>query len=113
MRKKPICVIRNAHNDEKESANPRWITSVAALSNSDLVATGSSNGFVRLWKCSDKFNKVSELYSIPVRGFVNDLRFTEDSFHLIVAVGKEHKLGRWWTIKDAKNEVLIIPLQTT
>ena len=113
MRKKPICIIRNAHNDKKESANIHWITSVAALSNSDLVATGSNNGFVRLWKCSDKFNKVTELFNIPVFGFVNDLRFTENGSHLVAAVGKEHKLGRWWTMKDAKNQILIIPLQIT
>ena len=110
MRKKPICVLRSAHNDETKST-PSWISSVAALPNSDLVATGSNNGFVCLWKCSDKFNKATKLFDIPLCGFVNDLKFTENGSSLIAAVGKEHKLGRWWINKEARNEVCIFPLQ--
>jgi hypothetical protein len=41
---------------------------------------------------------------------VNDLRFSSDGTHLIAAVGQEHKLGRWSTIKSVKNTVSIIKL---
>ena len=113
MRKKPICVLPKAHGLYKENGNPRWICSVAALSNSDLVATGSNDGQVRLWKCSNRFHQLTLIFEIPVCGFVNDLRFTEDGSYLMVAVGQEHKLGRWWTIKEARNTVVIVPILST
>jgi ribosomal RNA-processing protein 9 len=41
---------------------------------------------------------------------VNDLRFSEDGKCLIAAIGQEHKLGRWSSIKSAKNSIAIIKL---
>nr|CAB3265800.1 U3 small nucleolar RNA-interacting protein 2-like [Phallusia mammillata] len=108
MKKKPIVIIRDAHKDEKKN---NWISSVAALPNSDLLATGSSNGLIRLWKCSDKFLQLLPLFDISACGFVNDLRFTDKGNHLIAAIGQEHKLGRWWSIKSARNSTMIIPLK--
>ena len=114
MKKRPIAIVRNAHDaDSKTTSTPRWITAVAALSNSDLVATGSSDGFIRLWKCAEKYLKLIPLFNISATGFVNDLRFTESGSHLIAALGQEHKLGRWWSCKEAKNRVIVIPILTT
>ena len=111
MKKRPIAIVRNAHNAESPiNSTPRWITAVAALPNADLVATGSSDGLIRLWKCAEKFLGLSPLFDIPAIGFVNDLRFTENGSHLIAGFGREHKLGRWWTWKKAKNVVLVIPI---
>lgn len=50
------------------------------------------------------------LFEVPVRGFVNSLAFSSDGSKLIAAIGQEHRLGRWWRIKEAKNSVLVIPL---
>ena len=114
MKKRPLAIVRNAHNAEfKDISFPRWISAVAGLSNSDLVATGSSDGFVRIWKCLGKFSGLAQLFEVPVSGFVNDLRFTENGSYLLAAVGQEHKLGRWWRIKEAKNAILVIPLTQT
>lgn len=44
-------------------------------------------------------------------GFVNHLEFTPSGKHLIAAVSQEHRLGRWWRMKEAKNVVHIIPLK--
>jgi hypothetical protein len=41
---------------------------------------------------------------------VNDLKFSSDGTNLIVAVGQEHKLGRWSTNKSVKNTISIIKL---
>uniref|UniRef100_H2YCW4 Uncharacterized protein n=1 Tax=Ciona savignyi TaxID=51511 RepID=H2YCW4_CIOSA len=106
MKKRPLVLIKNAHT-LKDSSREVWITSVASLRNSDLVATGSSDGFIRLWKCGDK--SLSPLFEIAVDGFVNDLAFVNNST-LVAAVGQEHKLGRWWRLKDSKNVAMIIPL---
>ena len=31
--------------------------------------------------------------------------------HLAVASGQEHKLGRWWRMKEAKNQVVVVQLE--
>lgn len=108
MKKKPIVIIRDAHTTDGKS---NWISAVAALSNTDLVATGSCDGLIKVWKCSDKFLQLIPLFNIPVCGFVNDLRFTEKGSYLIAAIGQEHKLGRWWSNKKARNSTLVIPLK--
>jgi len=41
---------------------------------------------------------------------VNDLKFSEDGSYLIAAIGQEHRLGRWSTIKSAKNSTLLIKM---
>jgi ribosomal RNA-processing protein 9 len=41
-KKSPAHVIKNAHGSQ-------WVTSVAALPFTDLVASGSSDGVIRLW----------------------------------------------------------------
>ena len=43
-------------------------------------------------------------------GFVNSLQFSPQGDFLLAGVGQEHRLGRWWTIKQAKNAVYVIPL---
>lgn len=109
MKKKPLCSISLSHG-VSENSEPNWISSTAAYVNSDLVASGSCNGAVKLWKCGDSFRSLEHLFDIPVVGFVNSLAFAPDGSYLIAGVGQEHRLGRWWRNKDAKNVVLIIPL---
>ena len=46
-------------------------------------------------------------------GFVNALAFSNDGNNLIAGIGQEHRLGRWWRLKKAKNCVCVIPLQRT
>lgn len=53
---------------------------------------------------------MSVLFEVPVKGFVNSLAFSNDGCKLIAAIGQEHRLGRWWRIKEAKNSILVIPL---
>lgn len=113
---------------------PRWISSVASLSNTDMIASGiiltfvlylitllllfvfcicagSEDGFIRLWKCGENFRSLTQLMSIPARGFVNSLAFTSDGTMLIAGMGQEHRLGRWWRDASAKNEILVVPLR--
>lgn len=81
--------------------------------NTDLIASGSSDGFVRLWKITDLKNgkKLQALLEIPVQGFVNGLQFANEGRQLFVAVGQEHRLGRWWKISESvKNAVLVFDL---
>ncbi|VDK32544.1 unnamed protein product, partial [Anisakis simplex] len=48
-KKKPVCIERKAHG-VGEDQQPNWIVSVAARRYTDLIASGSCDGFVRFWK---------------------------------------------------------------
>lgn len=65
---------------------------------------------IRVWKLGDNYRELTVIFEVPVKGFVNSLAFTNDGTKLIAAVGQEHRLGRWWRIKEAKNSIIIIPL---
>lgn len=65
---------------------------------------------IRVWKLGENYRDLNLLFEVPVHGFVNSLAFTNDGSKLIAAIGQEHRLGRWWRIKEAKNTVMVIPL---
>lgn len=120
MKKKPIRVIKNAHkestsvlSESTQKSEGNWISSVAALHNTDLVASGSKDSNIRLWQCSKGYKSLLPLFNIPVVGFVNALEFSEDGTMLVAGVGQEHRLGRWWSLKQAKNQVIILRLRKT
>jgi ribosomal RNA-processing protein 9 len=54
-RKRPLYTKPVAHGIDEESGcdRPRWITAVAALPYTDLFASGSWDGNVKLWQLSD------------------------------------------------------------
>ena len=101
---------RLAHGIDETNLTPRWISSLAVLPCSDLIATGSHDGFVKLWKIDAKSKKIEPVKEIPIQGFVNDLKFSSDGQFLIACLGQEHRLGRWWRIKEAKNQLMYISL---
>ncbi|XP_056590941.1 U3 small nucleolar RNA-interacting protein 2 [Triplophysa dalaica] len=112
-KKKPLATVKQAHGICGNSGleQPRWLSSVAALHNSDTIATGSHNSSVQLWMCGEGFRGLDPLFSVPVTGFVNSLKFSSSGKFLVAGVGQEHRLGRWWRIKEAKNGLYIIPLK--
>uniref|UniRef100_A0A8D2LKJ8 U3 small nucleolar RNA-interacting protein 2 n=1 Tax=Varanus komodoensis TaxID=61221 RepID=A0A8D2LKJ8_VARKO len=114
-KKKPLTMVKQAHSCHGMQGleQPYWISSVAALLNSDLVATGSHSGSVKLWKCAQGFRKLEPVFEIPLVGFVNSLKFSNSGNFLVAGIGQEHRLGRWWRIKEAKNSICIIPLKKT
>ncbi|CAK9826238.1 U3 small nucleolar RNA-interacting protein 2 [Anthophora retusa] len=110
LKKKPLCSVPVAHGTDPTNNQPMWISSIATLLNTDLVASGSRNGVIRLWQCGDSFRSLNPLFEIQLIGFINALCFTSDGTQLIAGVGQEHRLGRWWRIPEAKNSIVIIPL---
>lgn len=110
MKKRPLATQLLAHGKSLENGEANWITALATHINTDLIASGSNDGFVRLWSL-EGMRRFRQVVEIPVKGFVNGLQFAKDGTSLIVAVGQEHKNGRWWHEKEAKNCILVIPLQ--
>jgi ribosomal RNA-processing protein 9 len=110
FKKKPLSVVKEAHGRNRETNEPLWITSVAAAHNSDLIVSGSSNGFLKFWQVSTDYKSLKLVKQIELKGFINDLKFTENGRKLVCAVGQEHKSGRWWKISDSKNSIVILTL---
>ncbi|KAI1234416.1 U3 small nucleolar RNA-interacting protein 2 [Lamprotornis superbus] len=98
-KKKPLALARQAHGEQDSQGlqQPYWISAVAALRNSDLLATGSHSGSVKLWKCGEGFRKLEHLLDIPLVwmdgqvGFVNSLKFSAAGDFLVAGVGQEHR----------------------
>ncbi|KAJ3345748.1 pre-rRNA processing protein [Entophlyctis luteolus] len=175
-KKKPVFSRVNAHGTGTRSAEEiaastdtispapcHWITALASVPYSDLFASGSSDGFVRLWQVDKDKKSFQETLHVPFVGFVNALRFfeapvrdatattttttttgsaaagAEDAdaaetplrkagarlgFHaggggarrtelcLAVALGQEHRLGRWWRVREAKNQLGVAFIET-
>ncbi|CAH0513326.1 unnamed protein product [Peronospora belbahrii] len=101
-RKKPVCVVSNAHDG-------KWVSSVAVMPRTDLVASGSSDGQIRLWQADLQGRNLVPVASIPMEGFVNALCFDPKARFLLAGVGQEHRLGRWEKVK-VRNGVAIIAL---
>ncbi|KAH7710041.1 U3 small nucleolar RNA interacting protein 2 [Aphelenchoides avenae] len=110
-RKKPVCVEKEAHGRDDATGQPYWICSVAACKYTDLIASGSHDGILKLWKVADDYKSIRVVDEFELEGFVNHIRFTEGGRKLVCAVGQEHKNGRWWKEVDAKNSIVVIPLQ--
>ncbi len=140
LRKKPMSIIQHAHGagaqarhggasagciseaavpggeqPEKVPDVTGWLQSVAVCRNSDLVASGASDGCVRVWRVGqNKMGGAQDLSCIgglPVRGCVNGLAFSKSGQLLVAAVGQEPRLGRWMRDARAKNGIAVYRLE--
>ncbi|KAJ7262330.1 WD40-repeat-containing domain protein [Mycena haematopus] len=131
QKKKPIFTQALSHGfNEVHSATegliqtPRWVTAVASLRYSDLIASGSWEGHIRIWKLDAKLKSFALVGTVPAPGVVNSLQLLSppneflsnaqwictpkstakrknNGITLLVAgLGQEHRLGRWLSIKD-------------
>ena len=128
---------------------PRWITALATVPYSDLILSGSWDGWVRVWKVGEDKRRVEavgvvgrvsggsggrvgldvhvgdddgvdeagkgkeeEKEGVSVRGVINDIEVFErgergkDGVCVVVAVGKEHRLGRWKKVRGRNGAVV-------
>ncbi|KAJ2376678.1 pre-rRNA processing protein, partial [Coemansia sp. RSA 2603] len=108
-------------NVDERIVRPRWITALAAVALTDLFFSASSDGVVRMWRMrSGKVPGFDLVNVIRVDGFINGLSVREISPNgdilaskkdivLAVAVGQEHRLGRWEKVK-VRNVVKVFHL---
>lgn len=103
MKKNAISTVNDSHGLDEGSTTPRWVSSLAAIKASDTFASGSNDGFVRIW--SAKNERIRQTAQIAIPGFVNALAMT--SRLLVAGCGREHRLGRWWNMKKCKDRLTI------
>jgi len=112
LRKRPLRTLRAAHGFQRANRHePNWISAAAALVNADLVASGSCDGFIRLWRVTKTatVNSMKAVSRIAVpEGFINALEWSLDGTRLVAGLARSHKRGRWFVVAGAKNCVLAI-----
>eukprot|EP00300_Choanocystis_sp_HF-7_P010660 c17067_g1_i3.p1 GENE.c17067_g1_i3~~c17067_g1_i3.p1 ORF type:complete len:206 (+),score=32.33 c17067_g1_i3:75-692(+) len=102
LKKKPIW--------SQVSHASKWITSVASLRGTDVCASGSWDGTIRLWKFDNEGRRMELVNTVPLSGFVNSMAFARSRKFLLAGVGQEHKFGRWERVAGARNGVHLISL---
>eukprot|EP00457_Paulinella_chromatophora_P013939 gb/GEZN01014303.1/.p2 GENE.gb/GEZN01014303.1/~~gb/GEZN01014303.1/.p2 ORF type:complete len:194 (+),score=36.39 gb/GEZN01014303.1/:353-934(+) len=76
----------------------------------DLLASGSSDGFLRFWKAEQNGRLRALATTPPVIGFLNALEFSKSRKFLAVGIGQEPRLGRWDKVQLARNGVQLFKL---
>ncbi|KAL9880960.1 U3 small nuclear riboprotein factor 55K isoform 1-T1 [Glossina fuscipes fuscipes] len=109
LKKKSLHTETLSHG-QQANGDANWLTAIACVVNTDLIASGSCDGFIRLWQASDHYRKLKQILKIPVEGFVNSLTFNQEGTRLFAALGQEHRLGRWLRLAEGKNQIVIIDL---
>lgn len=107
-KKKPAAVVQHAHG--KGLGSESWISAIEAFRYTDLIASGAGDGCLRFWKCED-VPKLHPRGFIDVGpGFVNGIAIGQRNSVMAVAVGSEHRLGRWARIPKARNTIQFISI---
>jgi ribosomal RNA-processing protein 9 len=94
------------------------ILSLATIKNSDLIFTGSSDGFLNVYKFtkSDPKKNVKEKLellkkiNIENKGCINCIKVNKTNEFLVLGHGKDGRLGRWDCKNKTKNGISIVKL---
>ncbi|KAL1407030.1 pre-rRNA processing protein [Vanrija albida] len=105
----------DGHNSLVESSKtpaPRWVTALAALRGTNLFASGSWDGWVRLWVMDAELRTFKPAGEFELGGFINALQILQldDGIVIAAAVGREPRLGRWISLKSARNGLFVASL---
>lgn len=105
----------DAEPDPKQvpAPQPRAVTALRTIPYADVVLTGSWDGSVRVWRLSEDKKRLEVVGVLGeeeglVRGVVNDIAVFErgergkDGLCVVVATGKELRLGRWKVVKEGR-----------
>jgi ribosomal RNA-processing protein 9 len=104
-KKRPVQILRDPHGEGN------WVASVAAFRYRMMFATGSNNGEIRFWEVGSD-NKIVLRHTVELKGYVNDLHFSDDGKFLAAQVSQEQRFGKWLpAIQEARQGVYIIEIE--
>lgn len=118
-KKRPVGSVVAAHgrigSANNASCVTRSIMCCDALALSDVLATGSNDGYLRFWRViadEREFGKsgIKPLDVIPIHGFINGIAMGPGGKFCVAAIGQEPRMGRWDRVPRAKNRFAIIHL---
>lgn len=102
-------------------AGQKWVTSLGAIRGGNVAFSGSTDATLRTWRFgreaaaadADSGEKgaltLSEcMPAVEAPGVVNNVVVGKKT--IACAIGKEHRLGRWFYDKKFKNGLLLVPL---
>jgi ribosomal RNA-processing protein 9 len=109
-KKKPLAYVSNAHGSPTN-----WITSLASIHNTDVVVSGSNDGWVKLWQadCDKRTLGPEPVGKYKVPGFVNGLACGSSGRVILAATGQEHRLGRWERDAKGRNGIHVARLDVS
>ena len=115
-KKKPLFSWEEAHGKGDHDIN-RSVVSVAALRRSDLAMSGSFEGYLRLWRIRTGASKadgrdLSHVAKVPIHGYINGIAIGPHAKFALLAVGNEHRVGRWNTVPRARNRLAFVDLSS-
>lgn len=97
-KKKPSFSATGAHTGS--------IYCLAPLPFTDLLASASSDGLIKIWQVVPSQELIC-VRVIPCQGIVSSMSWSADGRFLAVGLGREPRLGRWEVQKTAKNALTI------
>merc|ERR1712110_990057 len=74
------------------------------------LLSGSHDGHLNFWQFSKQKQQISRIHQLAIPGFINGIAAPKSGKFVVVAVGQEHRLGRWWRNKDTRNSVQIVSM---
>ncbi|KAH9251079.1 hypothetical protein BASA81_011154 [Batrachochytrium salamandrivorans] len=104
--KRPTSIVPDAHGPGN------WLSAITAIRGSDVIATGSNDGLIRVWAVNMDRLKINPdpIAALPCTGHINALAFGVSGTILVAGGGQEPRMGRWRVNKEAKNGVHVFRL---
>ncbi|KNH08276.1 hypothetical protein XU18_1177 [Perkinsela sp. CCAP 1560/4] len=95
------------------NGNPIWSICSFSISSSDenlMFATGSCDGFIRIWRVLD--GEIVQVGHAPIEGIVTSLSFSPSLKMLVGSVAKEPRNGRWNTWTTTSNRIVLLHMSS-
>lgn len=103
-------IVNNNNNNLNEIKVPNPICSLATIRNSDIIFSGSLNGKLNIYR-HHSGNNIEMLRNIDIeKGCVNAMKVNKTNEFMVLGYGKDQRLGRWFTDKNAKCGISVVKL---
>ena len=97
-------------NQDLDSARISYQRALDALPESDVVWSGSNDGWVHCWGLRRGASGLRHVARLPVDGWINGIHLSAKASFVAVAAAREHRLGRWWNDKSVRPALHVVPL---